>query len=189
MALGAHRAIPDKIRMEMPLPRPRSVICSPNHMRNMVPAVKLDSSHPENQNQGNHPVGSLQRQGNTQELEHCQAQGTVAGVLRDLATTCLTFFFELFKRWQNASEQLHDDRSRDMAANANTVKRDRAPPENILNKLKMPPCCPLKAAEAGLDQCQAQEYAPPLSEQQEPAAKRKRRRRSPYLNTVQLRQL
>ena len=27
-----------------------------------------------------------------------------------------------------------------MIPNANTVKRDKAPPENMLNKLRMPPC-------------------------------------------------
>ena len=40
-ALGKPAAMPAKIRMEMPLPRPRSVICSPSHIRNMVPAVRL----------------------------------------------------------------------------------------------------------------------------------------------------
>ena len=29
-----------------------------------------------------------------------------------------------------------------MMPNANTVKRDKAPPENMLNRLRMPPCCP-----------------------------------------------
>ena len=40
MALGKPAAIPEKMMMEMPLPRPRSVICSPSHIKNMVPAVK-----------------------------------------------------------------------------------------------------------------------------------------------------
>ena len=40
-ALGSPAAMPAKINMEMPLPKPRSVICSPNHIKNMVPAVKL----------------------------------------------------------------------------------------------------------------------------------------------------
>ena len=29
-----------------------------------------------------------------------------------------------------------------MMPNANTVKRDSAPPENMLNRLRMPPCWP-----------------------------------------------
>ncbi len=28
----------------MPLPRPRSVICSPSHIRNMVPATRLTTA-------------------------------------------------------------------------------------------------------------------------------------------------
>ena len=44
MAPGRPAAIPAKIRMEMPLPSPRSVICSPSHIRNMVPATKLTTA-------------------------------------------------------------------------------------------------------------------------------------------------
>ena len=34
-------AIPEKINNEMPLPMPRSVICSPSHIRKAVPVVKV----------------------------------------------------------------------------------------------------------------------------------------------------
>ena len=44
IALGMPAAMPAKIRIEMPLPRPRSVICSPSHIRNMVPAVRLTTA-------------------------------------------------------------------------------------------------------------------------------------------------
>ena len=40
-ALGKPAAIPAKIKIDIPLPSPRSVICSPSHIKNMVPAVKL----------------------------------------------------------------------------------------------------------------------------------------------------
>ncbi len=33
--------MPARMIIEMPLPRPRSVICSPSHIRNMVPAVSV----------------------------------------------------------------------------------------------------------------------------------------------------
>ncbi|MNY47123.1 hypothetical protein D3C86_1823650 [compost metagenome] len=42
--LGKPAARPAKIRIEMPLPKPRSVICSPSHIKNMVPAVKLTTA-------------------------------------------------------------------------------------------------------------------------------------------------
>ena len=41
----------------------------------------------------------------------------------------------------NSVSELQDTPAvRGMMPNANTVKRDKAPPENMLNKLKMPPC-------------------------------------------------
>ena len=33
--------MPAKMMIEMPLPRPRSVICSPSHIRNMVPVTSV----------------------------------------------------------------------------------------------------------------------------------------------------
>ena len=44
MAPGKPAAMPPKIKIEMPLPKPRSVICSPNHIKNMVPAVKVTTA-------------------------------------------------------------------------------------------------------------------------------------------------
>ena len=41
IALGKPAAIPAKIMIEMPLPKPRSVICSPSHIKNIVPEVKV----------------------------------------------------------------------------------------------------------------------------------------------------
>ncbi len=39
--LGNRATIPAKMMREMPLPIPRSVICSPSHMRNAVPEVRV----------------------------------------------------------------------------------------------------------------------------------------------------
>ena len=33
--------MPTKMMSEMPLPMPRAVICSPNHIRNMVPPTSV----------------------------------------------------------------------------------------------------------------------------------------------------
>ena len=41
IAVGKPETIPPKIMMEMPLPSPRSVICSPSHIRNIVPVTKV----------------------------------------------------------------------------------------------------------------------------------------------------
>ena len=41
MAAGIRATIPANIIIEMPLPMPRSVICSPSHMRKAVPLVRV----------------------------------------------------------------------------------------------------------------------------------------------------
>ncbi len=41
MAAGRPATMPARMIIEMPLPRPRSVICSPSHIRNMVPATSV----------------------------------------------------------------------------------------------------------------------------------------------------
>ncbi len=40
-AAGRPATMPAKMIIEMPLPMPRSVICSPSHMRNMVPVMRV----------------------------------------------------------------------------------------------------------------------------------------------------
>ena len=39
-ALGISATMPEKIIKEIPLPTPLNVICSPNHIKNVVPATK-----------------------------------------------------------------------------------------------------------------------------------------------------
>ena len=41
MACGRSATMPAKMISEMPLPMPRAVICSPSHIRNMVPPVSV----------------------------------------------------------------------------------------------------------------------------------------------------
>ena len=38
---GRPATMPARMIIEMPLPRPRSVICSPSHIRNIVPATSV----------------------------------------------------------------------------------------------------------------------------------------------------
>src|SRR5690242_20683458 len=40
-AEGSSATMPDRMMSEMPLPMPREVICSPSHIRNMVPPVSV----------------------------------------------------------------------------------------------------------------------------------------------------
>ena len=41
IAFGRPATIPAKMMIDMPLPRPRSVICSPSHIRNIVPVRRV----------------------------------------------------------------------------------------------------------------------------------------------------
>ena len=41
IALGRPAMMPAKMIIEMPLPMPRSVICSPSHIRNIVPVTRV----------------------------------------------------------------------------------------------------------------------------------------------------
>jgi hypothetical protein len=41
MATGIRQTMPEKMMSEIPLPIPRSVICSPSHMMKAVPAVRV----------------------------------------------------------------------------------------------------------------------------------------------------
>ena len=41
MAIGRRTTMPAKMISEMPLPMPRSVICSPSHMMKAVPEVRV----------------------------------------------------------------------------------------------------------------------------------------------------
>ena len=43
MALGKRSTIPAKMMSEIPLPTPFSVICSPNHITNIVPAARVST--------------------------------------------------------------------------------------------------------------------------------------------------
>jgi hypothetical protein len=40
-AEGSSATMPERMISEMPLPMPREVICSPSHIRNMVPPVSV----------------------------------------------------------------------------------------------------------------------------------------------------
>ena len=41
MAMGSRATMPAKMIKLTPLPTPRAVICSPSHMRNSVPPVRV----------------------------------------------------------------------------------------------------------------------------------------------------
>ena len=92
------------------------------------------------------PALRFQRDRDAQRLEQRQRQRAVAGVLGDLAAAGFAFLLQRFQLRRHDRQQLHDDRGRDVRHDAQRehVKRDSAPPENMLNMPRMPPCWPLE---------------------------------------------
>ena len=76
IACGRPAAMPAKISSEMPLPRPRSVICSPSHIRNIVPVTSVTAVTMRNERPGvEHEAGlRLQRDRDAERLEEREPQ-------------------------------------------------------------------------------------------------------------------
>ena len=71
---------------EMPLPMPRWVICSPSHIRNMVPPVSVITVEMRKKKPGSATTtgaGAFEADGDAVGLERGQHHGQIAGVLVD----------------------------------------------------------------------------------------------------------
>lgn len=114
MALGKPAAIPAKMMIEIPLPRPRSVICSPQpHQEHRSGNEGGHRRHAKHQARIHHQSGlRLECYGYARGLEERQQYGAVTGVLRDFALAGLPFFFQLFELRRHGGHQLHDNRRR-----------------------------------------------------------------------------
>ena len=107
------------IKRLIPLPIPYSSICSPIHIRKIVPAVMMQTHTNPFQNvvislQDHvhlrthhvlHPEGALDRAEN---------DGRVAGVFVDALPAALALLHHRLERWDNAGQELKDDRGRDV---------------------------------------------------------------------------
>ena len=58
IALGSRATIPAMITSEIPLPIPRSVICSPIHITNIAPAVTVITVNAMNASPGKYTTGA-----------------------------------------------------------------------------------------------------------------------------------
>ena len=71
IADGSRATMPARMIMEMPLPMPRSVICSPSHIRNMVPVVMVTvADQQELRAAHQRHAALLQRAGGGERLHH-----------------------------------------------------------------------------------------------------------------------
>ena len=123
-APGSPATMPTRMIIEMPLPMPRSVICSPSHIRNIVPVVMVTvavNSHDEPR--GQHHAAVLQRHRGGERLERAKHHRAVARELGDLATAGLAFLAVFHQRRHDHRHHLDDDRRRDVGHHAHGEDR------------------------------------------------------------------
>ena len=73
--------MPAKMISEMPLPMPREVICSPSHIRNMVPPVSVIDGRDAEEQAGiaDDAAGAFEADGDAVGLERGQDHGADSG--------------------------------------------------------------------------------------------------------------
>ena len=135
--MGSPTTIPAKMISDMPLPIPRSVICSPSHMMNAVPVVRLSIVIRMKPMPGiQHEVAfrGLQHRRDAERLHQRKTDGEIARPLRDLAAAELAFLLQLLERRNHHRQQLQNDRRRDVGHDAQRENRqapERAAGEQI----------------------------------------------------------
>ena len=125
--------MPAKMISDMPLPTPRSLICSPSHMMNAEPVVSVRMVIKRKAdagviNQRTDCSGRLvlQREGDRQRLHDAEKDRQVARVLRDLAAAEFAFFLQALEVRPDHGHQLQDDRGRDVGHDAQGENRQPA---------------------------------------------------------------
>src|SRR5216683_1643525 len=110
MPRGRPTTMPAKISSDMPLPTPRSVICSPSHMMKALPVVRVSMVIRMNEGPGC----------TTKSPPRCRCQdhGQIAGPLGDLLASEFAFFLQLGQRLIDHGQQLQNDRRSDIGHDA-----------------------------------------------------------------------
>ena len=134
---------------EMPLPMPRSVICSPSHISSIVPVVMVTTVSSRNPRPGHHhdvavdadALGMLQRDGHGVALDEAKHHGQVAAVLGDLLAARIAFARQPLQGRNDRRQQLQDDGGADVGHDAQRAHRafSKAPPLNRSNIPRNPP--------------------------------------------------
>ena len=120
---GRPATMPAKISREMPLPTPRSVICSPSHITKMEPDGQGEGrqeAEPGGREGGDHHleaglVLALRQGGDAEALDEGQAHGEVAGPLVDLLAAGLALLLlEVVEVGHHGAHQLQHDAGGDV---------------------------------------------------------------------------
>ena len=129
---GSLETIEAKIISEMPLPIPRWVISSPNHISSVQPAVSAITIRrtfgpvrlPSTLVPPCFGAEGPEEEDVAEGLAEGQADGQVARVLGDLLLADLAFFLELLQRGDDDREQLQDDRRGDVGHDPQREERE-----------------------------------------------------------------
>ena len=123
--LGKLTTMPAKMMSEMPLPMPRSEICSPSHMTKTVPVVRVSTVSSLKPQPGLSTIGApagrpdgLEEDGDAEGLDEADADRAVAGVLGDLLAAELALLRQALEVGPDDGQQLEDDRGRDVGHDA-----------------------------------------------------------------------
>ena len=154
---GNGAAIDVKIRSDMPLPMPRSVMSSPIHMMRPVPAViVMTMSRMRVPGVVRDELLALGDAGRREQraragdgderrrLQHAERDREVARVLRELGLARLALLVEGLEVRDDDAQQLHDDRRGDVRHDAEREDRElqqRAAREEV-DELVEARCCP-----------------------------------------------
>ena len=117
---GSPETMPAKISSDMPLPMPRSVICSPSHMTKTLPVVRVSMVIRMKPGPGlmTKSPGLLQLPGNAQGLHRAQRERQIARPLGNLLASQFAFFLQLGQRLIHHGQQLQNDGRRDVGHDA-----------------------------------------------------------------------
>ena len=136
---------------DTPLPMPRLVICSPIHIRNMVPPTRLTVPAISNSMPGCDDrlmpwLTRLRFEPAHREiaLDQRDHDGQVAGILVEPLAPGLALFLERLPRAVERGAELNHDRGGDVGHDAqrdDARSADSAPPEKVLKTSRMPPLC------------------------------------------------
>ena len=139
-ACGRLATMPAKMISEMPLPTPRAVICSPSHIRNIVPPTSVMTQDSRKNMPGSctaspkAPRIDFQPDRDAPGLEHGDQHGQVAGVLVELLAARLAFLLQRLERRDGGRHQLDDDAGRDVGHDVQREHRhapERAAGEHV----------------------------------------------------------
>ena len=118
--VGRLATMPDMMIRLVPLPMPRAVICSPIHIRNMVPPTSVMMQEKRKNQPGSITAGAeaamhaLEADGDAVGLEHGDQHGQIAGVLIELLAALLALLLQRLQRGDGGGHQLDDDAGADV---------------------------------------------------------------------------